>query len=284
MTVRGSRVRLALVTAVALATLAVGMTGAAASTPTAADAAGLTTLGASAPAADTSPRTPLPGYLLQRGRYTRFDAPGAGLVTGPNGINNRGQVVGYYVEADADGTYHAFRRDARGRITEITIPGAAAAVASKINDRGQIVGRYYQTTPFEGPDARFRGFLLDGRRLIRIDKPGAVQTQALGINNRGQVVGEYQTPDGRFHGFRWERGRFVTIDRPGAATTSLVDINDRGMILGVTGDPLTTGTLEGFVLDQGRFTTFRAPGAPITFARDLNNRGQIVGFSTSDPP
>jgi hypothetical protein len=62
-----------------------------------------------------------------------------------------------------------------------------------------------------------------------------------------------------------------------------VDINDRGMILGVTGDPLTTGTLEGFVLDQGRFTTFRAPGAPITFARDLNNRGQIVGFSTSDP-
>jgi probable HAF family extracellular repeat protein len=237
-TARGSRVRLALVAAIALATLVVGMTGAAATTPTAAGAAEPTLLRAGAPAADTSPRTPLPGYLLQRGRYTRFDAPGAGLVTGPSGINNRGQVVGYYVEADADGTYHAFRRNARGRITEITIPGAAAAVASKINDRGQIVGRYYQTTPFEGPDARFRGFLLDGRRLIRIDKPGAVQTQALGINNRGQIVG-FSTSDPALTGARGfllargANGAFTPIDVPGAPRSAATGLNDTGAIVGI---------------------------------------------------
>jgi hypothetical protein len=36
------------------------------------------------------PRTPVPGFLLERGRYTRFDAPGAVQQTNALGINNRG--------------------------------------------------------------------------------------------------------------------------------------------------------------------------------------------------
>jgi probable HAF family extracellular repeat protein len=230
----------------------------------------------------TRPRTPVPAFLLERGRYTRFDAPRAGLETGATGVNNRAVIVGTYVESNADGTFHGFRRDARGRFTTIDVPGAAATAVSKVNDRGQIVGRYYRTSPIRGPEARSRGFLLDGRRFVRIDVPGARETQAVGINNRGQVVGQYQTADGVYHGFRWERGRFTTVDLPGAGGTSLVDINDRGVILGTAGDPVTTGSADGFVLDRGRFTTFRAPGVPITLARDINNRGQIVGFTIRD--
>ncbi len=77
-----------------------------------AQAGGLTLLGASVPADDTSPRTPIPGYLLERGRYTKFDAPDAGLQTTALGINNRGVIVGKYT--DGDGVQHGFRRDARG--------------------------------------------------------------------------------------------------------------------------------------------------------------------------
>ncbi len=124
-----------------------------------------------------------------------------------------------------DGVQHGFRRDARGLFTTIDVPGTAGTHLNKRNDRGQFVGRYYQTFQ-PGGGAPFRGLLLDGGRLVRIDGPGGRQAQALGINNRGQVVGEYQTPDGRYHGFRWEHGRITTIDTPGAAGTSLVDIND----------------------------------------------------------
>jgi uncharacterized membrane protein len=231
--------------------------------------------------ADTRPHTPVPGFLLDHGRYTRFDAPGARGETTPLGINNLGQVVGSYTDTDADATYHGFLRDPRGRITTIDIPGARATVASRINDRGQIVGRYYQTAPFRGPDARPRGFLLDRGRLTRIDVPGAASTQAVGIDNRGRVVGEYQDDAGAFHGFlRDEHGGFTTIDLPGAAGTSLVAINNAGQVLGGSLDP--AGGFHNFLLDRGCFTTFDAPGVPFTFARDLNDRGQIVGFTLTD--
>jgi hypothetical protein len=231
--------------------------------------------------ADTRPHTPIPGFLLDHGRYARFDAPGARGETTPLGIDNLGHVVGTYTDADADATYHGFLRDPHGRITTIDIPGAKATVASRINDRGQIVGRYYQTAPFRAPDARPRGFLLDHGHLTRIDVPGAVSTQAVGIDNHGRVVGEYQDDAGAFHGFlRDERGGFTTIDLPGAAGTSLVDINDAGQVLGGYLDP--AGGFRNFLLDRGCFTTFDAPGVPFTFAGDLNDRGQIVGFTLTD--
>ena len=88
--------------------------------------------------ASTRPRTPIPGFRLDRGRYTRFDAPDAVVQTVPIGINNRGVIVGKFTTAD--GVDHGFRRDALGRFTTIDVPGAAATQLTRINDRGQIVG------------------------------------------------------------------------------------------------------------------------------------------------
>jgi hypothetical protein len=228
----------------------------------------------------TSPGTVIPGFLLDRGRFTKFDAPGAELETAPAGINKSGKIVGTYVTADADATYHGFLRDRRGRFTAIDISGAKATAVSKINDHGQIVGRYYESAPFRPPDGRPRGFLLDHGRLTRIDFPGAVHTQAVGINNRRHVVGEYLDSAGTFHGFLWKRGRFTTIDFPGAAATSLADVNDRGEILGIHVD--AAGAYHGFLLRDGKFTVLDAPGARYTLPRDINNRGQIAGFSLVD--
>ena len=191
----------------------------------------------------TSPRTPIPAFLVARGRYTAFDAPGARLETAPTGINDHGQITGSYV--DADGVYHGYLRDRRGRFTDVDLPGAVATAPGGINNGGQIVGRYYQSAPIRGPGAKFRGFLLDGRKLIRIDVPGALQTQAVDIDNRGQVVGEYLDANGNFHGFLWRKGRFKTIDVPGAPATSLTGINDRGEVVGVHGDR-TSGSIHGF--------------------------------------
>jgi uncharacterized membrane protein len=79
----------------------------------------------------------------------------------------------------------------------------------RINDRGQLVGRYSQThANIQDPNAIQRGFLLDHGKLTRIDVPGAAETQVVGLNNRGQVVGEYRQPAGVFHGFLWHKGRF----------------------------------------------------------------------------
>lgn len=59
-----------------------------------------TRLGATA-SPSTRPRTAVPGFLLDRGRYLKFDAPQAGTETAPGAINNRGQLVGFYENLDA---------------------------------------------------------------------------------------------------------------------------------------------------------------------------------------
>jgi probable HAF family extracellular repeat protein len=279
------RARLGVLIAASLVVTALTAATAAASAPSPMGAAlEPTRLGATASpgigprtSASTRPRTAVPGFQLDRGRYLKFDAPRAGTETAPGAINNRGQIVGSTVDADTDATYHGFLRDTRGRFTTIDVPGARATAVSKINDLGQIVGRYYQTTPFRPPGSKPRGFLLDHGKLTRLDVPAAAETQAVGINNRGQVVGEYRNADGTYHGFLWQRGRFTTIDLPGAAGSSLVDINDRGQILGSYLD--TAGRYRGFVLADGRYTTFDAPGVPLILPRDINNRGQIVGLT-----
>jgi probable HAF family extracellular repeat protein len=161
----------------------------------------------------TRPRTPIPGFLLDRGRVTKFDAPTAVTETGPNSINNRGQIVGGYKEAG--NATHGFLRDRAGRFTTIDVPGAKGTGIYRINDRGQLVGRYSQThADIQDPNSIARGFLLDRGRLTRIDVPRAAETQAVGLNNHGQVVGEYQNPDGTFHGFLWHRGRLSPSTSP----------------------------------------------------------------------
>ena len=44
--------------------------------------------------ADAGPRSLTPGFLLERGRYTTLEVPGATVETAPGGINDRGQIVG----------------------------------------------------------------------------------------------------------------------------------------------------------------------------------------------
>lgn len=229
---------------------------------------------------DPSPTTLSAGFLLDDGRYRTLEVPGSLAVTEPTGINDRGEIVGYY--GDVNLTQQAFRRDRRGQYTTIRVPGAAITAAQSINDRGQIVGAYSDTGTFlREPPARPRGFLLDRGRFIRLDVPGATITQAFGINNQGQVVGEYIDADGRNHGFLWHNGRYRTIDVPGAEDTSVVDINDRGQIVGIYGDA-GFETSHGFLLDHGDYTSFDVPDASLTIAFGLNNRGQIVGAALKD--
>jgi hypothetical protein len=49
-----------------------------------------------------APRTPSPGFLLDKGRCTTFDVPDARVGTSPLDINNRAEIVGSYSDP-ADG-------------------------------------------------------------------------------------------------------------------------------------------------------------------------------------
>ncbi len=216
---------------------------------------------------------PVPGFVLERGRFKPVAIPRGLEDPAPQGIapidiNDRRQIVGSY--ADPAGVERGFLLD-RGQFARIDVPRAKGTQAQGINDRGQIAGVYSDTSNPSVTGAQLRGFLLDRGRYVRLDVPGAVSSQAFDVNDHGQVVGEYQDAGGAFHGYVWQRGRFRTLPT-GAAT----GINNRGQITGVTG-PLDAPV--GFVLDRGRLTTFKVPGAQVTVPYGINDHGQVVGLS-----
>jgi hypothetical protein len=108
----------------------------------------------------------------------------------------------------------------------IDVPGANETFVYGINDAGQIVGAYLDST-------LEHGFLLSGGNYSALDVPGAFWTDAQGINDSGDIVGTYATySSGPAHGFLLSGGSYTTIDVPGAMVTRAEGINDSGQIVG----------------------------------------------------
>ncbi|MGI5193124.1 hypothetical protein ACQEVY_05690 [Streptomyces sp. CA-288835] len=209
--VRRGRLRRAAAAALSLAALTVGAAWAQAPAAAQMPAPG------SGDGRATAPSSPVPGFLLDHGRYTTIEAPEAGVQVFPTGINNRGTVVGEYVRTDVRES--GLLRDPGGRTTTFNLPGARGTEANQINDRGQIAGTFSLDTPIVNNSARPIGYVLDHGKVTRFEFPGAPSTSVSAVNNSGLLVGSYTDADGRRHGFRWQRGHFTTLDVPGAANT-----------------------------------------------------------------
>ena len=67
------------------------------------------------------------GYLLDNGAFTQIDFPGA-LETQAQKINNRGQIVGNFLDAERD--IHRYLLD-NGVFTEIVFPGEVTRAFSE---------------------------------------------------------------------------------------------------------------------------------------------------------
>jgi hypothetical protein len=80
---------------------------------------------------------------------TTFDVPGAGTAayqgTIVQGINNAGEVVGSYI--DANGLWHGFSRTSKGVFTTFDVPGAGTSAGQGthvygVSPSGKIVGYF----------------------------------------------------------------------------------------------------------------------------------------------
>ena len=231
--------------------------------------------------------------------FSTIDAPFAGvLLTSPSGINDSGQIAGFYLTAGlashgfvlSDGNFSVFHFPMgpatnfnainnqgqivgygggvsflfeSGEFSIISVPGSNFTSASGINNTGQIVG-----ATIVGNEAI--GFLLNEGSFSFIRVPGAPSTSAHSINDAGQIVGR-----AGIHGFLLANGVFSAVDFPGALNTSPTGINNAGTIVGWYQTPDTLQ--HGFILDQQGFSTIEFPGSTFTLVTGINSRGQIVG-------
>jgi len=114
------------------------------------------------------------------------------------GINNRGDVAGFYTTTG--GTVDAFLKLAGGHFTTIAVPGASATNAFGLNDNDTVVGTYTVGT---GANAATHGFIWrpGGHLTLNVDDPKGVGTTFLnGINNEGDIVGFYTDTAGNTDG------------------------------------------------------------------------------------
>jgi hypothetical protein len=170
------------------------------------------------------------GFFYSGGIFNTIDYPGTTGSTIVQGINNGDQIVG---SAGRPGFLYS-----GGSFSAIEVPGAVRTVPTGINDSGQIVGWFIDTSRI------YHGFLDNSGSFTTIDFPGSRFTQAHGINNNGQIVLDFLGTDGYDHAILDDGGTFTTINVPGAIYTLAEGINDRGEIVGYFRD---AAGLHGFL-------------------------------------
>ena len=144
--------------------------------------------------------------MFRQGAFTALDISGIpGASTIPSGINDRGQIVGWYVSNG----FHGFLWD-KGTFRQIEAPDRSDTFVDGINNRGQIVLRLRQ-----GFFAPTRGYLLTDGTFTPLNIPEVLAEETLGLNDRGQIVGSYLSK-GLEHAFLLDEGVFTAIDVPGA--------------------------------------------------------------------
>jgi len=207
--------------------------------------------------------------------FAVFDVPGAIGETVANGINNSGQVVGYF--QDSSGTPQGFLRDVNGSLTYINVPNAHGTHASGINDLGQIVGYFAHGN---------HGFLYSGGVFTIINDPEAYpeHTWTRGINNSGAIAGNSISPSGQYAFVRDVKAGYTYLSCGINTATIANAINNNGHVVGYCGDfnhgPSHgfLGTVTGITTGTGITTQFDVPGATNTFALGINDHGDVVGY------
>jgi hypothetical protein len=110
---------------------------------------------------------------------TTFDYPGTGNLTQPQKINDRGDIVGIYLDSSL--VQRGFVRFNNGSFSApIVEPNDTGNVTQGrgINNSGTVCGDYI------GSDSVDHGFFLSGGTFTEYNVPGAIGTVVLGIKCR----------------------------------------------------------------------------------------------------
>jgi uncharacterized membrane protein len=220
---------------------------------------------------------PSGGYVFQN-----IDPPLAAQVSIPTLINNSGEIVGAYT--DANFVFHGYVLHG-GHYLTLDAPNAGTApgqgtAALGINDSEKITGTYIDA------NYAFHGFLLRRGHYTTLDDPNAGTwpgqgTQAGMSDAFGNIVGVYTDANSVQHGFLLRGGHYITLDDPNAGTgagqgTNVQGINAAGVIAGYYYD--ANSVEHGFVLHGSKYITVDDPDGVLgSKIIGLNDRGQFIG-------
>src|SRR5213592_3782660 len=202
-----------------------------------------------------------------------FDYPGAGNSTLPQKINERGDVVGVFV--DSNGVTRAFVRFSDGSFSDpIVDPNDTVGFTEGrgINNSRTVCGDYASS------DGNSHGFFLSGGTFTEYDVPGALSTAVLGINDLADFAGAFDPGSGILQGFVSVGGTMTSFSVPGALQTLAYEINNSNeLVVGYYID--SSGIVHGYYRDATGTLHFPIDpsGSVATVLFGLNDRNWVVG-------
>ena len=204
---------------------------------------------------------------------TTFDYPGTGNSTLPQKINERGDIVGVFIDSNL--VSRGFVRFSDGSFSApIVDPNDTVGFTEGrgINNSGTVAGDYVIS------DGTVHSFFLSDGTFTEYDVPGAVQTNLLSINDSGEFTGGFDPGDGIFQAFVGRGGTLTSFSVPGAALTLAYEINNnKKLVVGYFID--SSGILHGYYRDADGALHFPIdpPGSAATVLFGLNNKNWVVG-------
>src|SRR5215813_10679159 len=201
---------------------------------------------------------------------TTFDYPGTGNQTLPQKINERGDIVGVFI--DSLGVTRGFVRFSDGSFSApIVEPNDTVGFTEGrgINNSRTVCGDYVSS------DGNSHGFFLSNGTFTEYDVPGAPSTDVLGINDAGNFTGGFG--DGIFQAFVSVGGIITSFSIPGAILTLAYEINNSNQL--VVGYYIDSGILHGYFRDANGTLHFPIDpsGSVATVLFGLNDRNWVVG-------
>ena len=204
---------------------------------------------------------------------TTFDYPGTGNSSLPQKINERGDVVGEFI--DSTGVTRGFVRFSDGSFSDpIVDPNDTVGFTEGrgINNSRTVCGDYATS------DGNLHGFFLSGGTFTEYDVPGALNTAVLGINDPGDFSGTFSDDDVIGQAFVSVGGTVTSFSVPGAATTLAYQLNNsKQLVVGYYIDG--SGILHGYFRDANGALHFPIDpsGSVGTVLFGLNDRNWVVG-------
>jgi probable HAF family extracellular repeat protein len=201
-----------------------------------------------------------------------------GAALGPGsyaqGINNNGQVVGYWSTPQG---IHAFLYDS-GQLKDLGILGGTNIYALTINDVGQVAG-------FADTGQGLQAFLYQNGSLTNLGNLGGINSYAYGINGQGKLVGYIDTPEGA-RAFLYDTGTVTDLGTLGGTNAFAFGVNSLMQVAGSSLMPDNVRT-HAFLWQAGVITNLNLllplnSGWELMEARGINDKGQIVGWGLTN--